>query len=50
MISFCFWSERVISQLLVPKLNGKDLFFSLNFAFCDQASYDENMIPNHIWG
>ena len=29
----CSWTESVIFQLLMSKINGKDLFFSLNFAF-----------------
>ena len=34
----CFWAENVILQMFVPKINGKDLFFSLNFDFCDQVN------------
>ena len=28
-----YWKESVIFQLFMPKVNGKDQFFSLNFAF-----------------
>ena len=31
-----FWAESAIFQLLMPKVNGKDLFFSWKLCFCDQ--------------